>query len=434
MKIIKIWPFLVDRTLAAGVDLQLVSLEGGHAVPPFPLRFSRMAAQAHTIFSEDSSGLTLAAERLLAWRPAAPAGAGEAAAGATRCRVDGLLEPAPQARPGVPLTAYLAHVAAKRDPGADIETADELLELLHDHLREWVAARHGGAPPLGAAVVEFLNAPQVLAGRGGRAVSRLMLRHWADVRAEFDLFSEEGYFRFLAHWVDDVVEAAGYPVELLPTYIVAALNEPHPDFGSLSGPLSRLAVERCRRTCPGYALDRATARLAWLARFSFEQLASRSGGALVAPYMRSVLATPVVEDPRLELGTLLLGWAERLTKALDDEGRMLLFPGWAEELAKRPAWMPAEGARAGEAAPAKRRGGIDLQQDPPRYTRTYQLAPDDVIAAIALFSLPPSIDEIRLLVRDYTRADKAFTAAIDLTREEEKPNALRNRGQGEYAW
>lgn len=50
----------------------------------------------------------------------------------------------------------------------------------------------------------------------------------------------------------------------------------------------------------------------------------------------------------------------------------------------------------------------------------YTLPPQEVVAGLAIFDVPDSVNEPRLLVRDVNAEDKEFSGAIDLTRESDE--------------
>ena len=82
-----------------------------------------------------------------------------------------------------------------------------------------------------------------------------------------------------------------------------------------------------------------------------------------------------------------------------------------------------DGRHGGRHLPVLMAYGTPEELHSGRFHRTFELGEKEVIAAVAIFDLPKSDVQPRLLVRDMAKREKEFTGAIDLTREAEQESA-----------
>jgi len=75
-----------------------------------------------------------------------------------------------------------------------------------------------------------------------------------------------------------------------------------------------------------------------------------------------------------------------------------------------------DAGNGGHHAPSFIAYGMPEELQAGRYQSEFQLTPEQMIAAVAVFDIATSNEQPRLLVRDLTRSGKNFTGAIDLTR------------------
>ncbi|MHB0937047.1 MAG: DUF4352 domain-containing protein [Armatimonadota bacterium] len=80
-----------------------------------------------------------------------------------------------------------------------------------------------------------------------------------------------------------------------------------------------------------------------------------------------------------------------------------------------------DGRNGGRHQPVLMAYGTPEELHAGQFHKTFQLGSKEVIAAVAIFDVPTSDTEPRLLVRDMARSGNDFTGAIDLTREAEQP-------------
>jgi len=94
------------------------------------------------------------------------------------------------------------------------------------------------------------------------------------------------------------------------------------------------------------------------------------------------------------------------------------------------AFALTDGRNDGRHAPAFIAYGMPEELQAGKYQRTYQLKPGELIAAVAVFDIAKTDTQPRLLVRDMTQSDKAFTGAIDLTQKTRQQNGTQRPGSG----